>query len=94
MRRRRGRTTARATARATPIRSVASPASRTPQQEIDSRFFAIVTDLVGTPSELIDEQGDIAWPAPSNRACRRSRRAGRGQGYRRQDWHEPIAGTG
>ncbi|MFB0616674.1 putative T7SS-secreted protein [Streptomyces sp. AGS-58] len=32
-----------------------------PQQEIDSRFFAIVTDLVGTPSELIGEQGDIAW---------------------------------
>ncbi|MFJ5301563.1 putative T7SS-secreted protein [Streptomyces sp. NPDC088350] len=32
-----------------------------PQQEIDSRFFAIITDLVGTPTELIDEQGDIAW---------------------------------
>ncbi len=32
-----------------------------PQQEIDSRFFAIVTDLVGTPTELIDEQGDIVW---------------------------------
>ncbi|MFC4499892.1 MULTISPECIES: putative T7SS-secreted protein [Streptomyces] len=31
------------------------------QEEIDSRFFAIVTDLVGTPSELVDEQGDIAW---------------------------------
>ncbi|MFE2882549.1 putative T7SS-secreted protein [Streptomyces sp. NPDC059272] len=32
-----------------------------PQDEIDSRFFAIITDLVGTPTELIDEQGDIAW---------------------------------
>ncbi|MCO4699876.1 RHS domain-containing protein [Streptomyces sp. RO-S4] len=32
-----------------------------PQHEIDSRFFAIVTDLVGTPTELVDEQGDIAW---------------------------------
>ncbi|MCW7946789.1 type IV secretion protein Rhs [Streptomyces hygroscopicus] len=31
------------------------------QEEIDSRFFAIVTDLVGTPTELVDEQGDIAW---------------------------------
>ncbi|MER6687528.1 polymorphic toxin type 28 domain-containing protein, partial [Streptomyces olivaceoviridis] len=31
------------------------------QQEIDSRFFAIVTDLIGTPTELVDEQGDIAW---------------------------------
>ncbi|WP_078492026.1 putative T7SS-secreted protein [Streptomyces yerevanensis] len=31
------------------------------QEEIDSRFFAIVTDLVGTPSELVDERGEIAW---------------------------------
>ncbi|MFJ9006520.1 putative T7SS-secreted protein [Streptomyces canus] len=36
-------------------------ASDAPQNEIDSRFFAIVTDLVGTPTELIDEAGDIAW---------------------------------
>ncbi|MHB9857556.1 putative T7SS-secreted protein [Streptomyces sp. YIM S03343] len=36
-----------------------------PQNEIDSRFFAIVTDLVGTPSELIDEHGDITWRARS-----------------------------
>ncbi|MFJ4951283.1 putative T7SS-secreted protein [Streptomyces sp. NPDC088760] len=36
-------------------------AAEDPQQEIDSRFFAIVTDLVGTPSELVDEQGEIAW---------------------------------
>ncbi|MFD0168189.1 RHS repeat-associated core domain-containing protein [Streptomyces decoyicus] len=32
-----------------------------PQQEIDRRFFAIITDLVGTPSELVDESGTIAW---------------------------------
>ncbi|MFC9133310.1 DUF6531 domain-containing protein [Streptomyces sp. NPDC057099] len=31
------------------------------QDEYDSRFFAIVTDLVGTPTELVDEQGDVAW---------------------------------
>ncbi|MFE6282252.1 putative T7SS-secreted protein [Streptomyces sp. NPDC057877] len=31
------------------------------QREIDRRFFAIATDLVGTPTELIDETGDIAW---------------------------------
>ncbi|WP_405890489.1 DUF6531 domain-containing protein [Streptomyces sp. NBC_00133] len=31
------------------------------QEEIDSRFFSIVTDLVGTPTELVDEQGDIVW---------------------------------
>ncbi|MFJ9661486.1 putative T7SS-secreted protein [Streptomyces griseoflavus] len=36
-------------------------AADAPQQEIDARFFAIVTDLVGTPTELIDEHGDIAW---------------------------------
>ncbi|KPI15393.1 RHS repeat-associated core domain containing protein-containing protein [Actinobacteria bacterium OV450] len=31
------------------------------QEEIDHRFFAIATDLIGTPTELIDEAGDIAW---------------------------------
>ncbi|MEU9897710.1 DUF6531 domain-containing protein [Streptomyces phaeochromogenes] len=41
-----------------------SPAD-TPQHEIDSRFFAIITDLVGTPSELIDEAGATAWRARS-----------------------------
>ncbi|MGK4580347.1 RHS repeat-associated core domain-containing protein [Kitasatospora sp. HPMI-4] len=29
----------------------------------DRRFFAIVTDLVGTPTELVDETGEIAWRA-------------------------------
>ncbi len=33
------------------------------RQEIDSRFFAIVTDLIGTPSELVDSQGTVAWRA-------------------------------
>nr|WP_107644953.1 DUF6531 domain-containing protein [Streptomyces sp. Ru87] len=33
----------------------------TSQHEIDRRFFAIVTDLVGTPTELVDETGSIAW---------------------------------
>ncbi|MFF9062414.1 putative T7SS-secreted protein [Streptomyces sp. NPDC014882] len=33
----------------------------TRQEEIDRRFFAIATDLVGTPTELVDESGDIAW---------------------------------
>lgn len=36
-------------------------AADAPQEEIDSRFFAIVTDLVGAPSELVGEDGDIAW---------------------------------
>ncbi|MGW0703712.1 DUF6531 domain-containing protein, partial [Streptomyces sp. NPDC002867] len=32
-----------------------------PQEIIDERFFAIVTDLIGTPHELIDESGEVAW---------------------------------
>ncbi|MEU7163621.1 putative T7SS-secreted protein [Streptomyces morookaense] len=36
-------------------------AAEAPQEEIDSRFFAIVTDLVGTPTELIDETGATTW---------------------------------
>ncbi|QLE73616.1 type IV secretion protein Rhs [Streptomyces rectiverticillatus] len=32
-----------------------------PQREVDRRFFAIVTDLVGTPTELVDETGRTAW---------------------------------
>jgi RHS repeat-associated protein len=32
-----------------------------PQTVIDARFYAIVTDLVGTPSELVDQHGRIAW---------------------------------
>ncbi|MFI6495042.1 DUF6531 domain-containing protein [Streptomyces sp. NPDC050564] len=33
------------------------------QDEVDRRFYAIVTDLVGTPTELVDEEGRIAWRA-------------------------------
>nr|WP_306335047.1 DUF6531 domain-containing protein [Streptomyces sp. KL118A] len=39
------------------------PADGLSRDEVDSRFFAIVTDLVGTPTELVDERGDIAWRA-------------------------------
>jgi RHS repeat-associated protein len=31
-----------------------------PQSEIDQRFYAIITDLIGTPSELIGPGGDLA----------------------------------
>ncbi|MGW7076814.1 RHS repeat-associated core domain-containing protein [Streptomyces sp. NPDC054866] len=34
-------------------------------EEIDSRFFAIVTDLVGTPVEMVDEEGAVAWQTRS-----------------------------
>ncbi|WP_406446408.1 DUF6531 domain-containing protein [Streptomyces sp. NBC_01613] len=36
-------------------------AAKAPQDEVDARFFSIVTDLVGTPTELLDESGGIAW---------------------------------
>ncbi|MFD7921629.1 putative T7SS-secreted protein [Streptomyces sp. NPDC059740] len=36
-------------------------AAQAPQSTIDERFFAIVTDLIGTPTELVTESGDIAW---------------------------------
>ncbi|MDT0426820.1 putative T7SS-secreted protein [Streptomyces salyersiae] len=31
------------------------------QETLDERFFAIVTDLVGSPTELIEESGDLSW---------------------------------
>ncbi|MFD4630279.1 DUF6531 domain-containing protein [Streptomyces sp. NPDC058284] len=37
--------------------------AQAPQQVIDQRFYAIVTDQIGTPTELIDENGQIAWRA-------------------------------
>ncbi|MFP3988913.1 DUF6531 domain-containing protein [Streptomyces sp. E11-3] len=36
-------------------------AADAPREAIDERFFAIVTDLIGTPEELIHESGDLAW---------------------------------
>ena len=35
------------------------------QDEIDSRFFAVVTDLIGTPVELVGEDGALAWRSRS-----------------------------
>ncbi|GAB2918543.1 RHS repeat-associated core domain-containing protein [Streptomyces mayteni] len=31
------------------------------QREIDGRFYAIVTDLVGAPTHLLDEEGQAVW---------------------------------
>ncbi|MDT7843718.1 RHS repeat-associated core domain-containing protein [Streptomyces justiciae] len=36
-----------------------------PQHEIDERFYAIVTDLIGTPTELVDADGAVAWTQSS-----------------------------
>jgi RHS repeat-associated protein len=35
------------------------------QDWYDSRFYAIVTDLVGTPTELVDQSGALAWHQPT-----------------------------
>lgn len=38
----------------------------TPSQEwVDEQFYAIITDIVGTPTELVDPRGQIAWRAES-----------------------------
>ncbi|MFI2429090.1 RHS repeat-associated core domain-containing protein [Streptomyces sp. NPDC018955] len=50
------------------VRPVAQAETREAGDEpgtIDSRFFAIVTDLIGTPTELVDEDGGIAWHSRS-----------------------------
>jgi RHS repeat-associated protein len=36
-------------------------ASAASQGEIDRRFYGIISDLVGTPTHLVDEDGRIAW---------------------------------
>ncbi|MEU1944586.1 putative T7SS-secreted protein [Streptomyces sp. NPDC020125] len=33
----------------------------TAQSEYDARFYAIITDLVGTPTELVNPDGTLAW---------------------------------
>ncbi|MEV0603004.1 DUF6531 domain-containing protein [Streptomyces sp. NPDC050315] len=38
-----------------------TPAADAPQQEIDERFYTIVSDLIGTPTELFDEHGRSVW---------------------------------
>ncbi|RCG20732.1 RHS repeat protein [Streptomyces diacarni] len=45
----------------TPLTQTERLTAEATQQEIDSRFYAIVTDLVGTPTELVSETGEIAW---------------------------------
>ncbi|MFF1710297.1 DUF6531 domain-containing protein [Streptomyces sp. NPDC058268] len=37
-----------------------------PQAQVDEQFFEIVTDLIGTPTELVDDTGDVAWRSSSN----------------------------
>ncbi|ROQ67849.1 RHS repeat-associated protein [Streptomyces sp. 840.1] len=45
----------------TPVSQTERRIDTASQLEVDERFFAIATDLVGAPTELVDEQGHIAW---------------------------------
>ncbi|WBB59502.1 DUF6531 domain-containing protein [Streptomyces sp. WMMC500] len=46
----------------TPVgQRVRTPAADATQEEIDERFYGIVTDLVGTPEELVDAAGTVVW---------------------------------
>jgi RHS repeat-associated protein len=38
-----------------------TPVTQAEQDSIDERFYAIVTDIVGTPTELVDAAGNLAW---------------------------------
>ncbi len=42
-------------------------AGRSTQEQIDQRFYAIITDLVGTPAELVAPTGH--WPGASSTPC-------------------------
>ncbi|NEA56704.1 RHS repeat protein [Streptomyces sp. SID13666] len=42
-------------------RPLAQTDKYTSQDEVDERFYAIVTDLIGTPTELVDEAGAVVW---------------------------------
>ncbi|MFI6419410.1 putative T7SS-secreted protein [Streptomyces sp. NPDC050842] len=43
------------------LHPLAQTERRTAPDSTDERFFAIVTDLIGTPTELVDESGELAW---------------------------------
>jgi YD repeat-containing protein len=43
------------------VRPVGQTHRERDQQWFDKQFYSIVTDLVGTPTELIDEHGNLAW---------------------------------
>jgi RHS repeat-associated protein len=41
------------------------PAREAPQGWADAQFYAIVTDLVGTPTDLVTPAGEVAWHGPT-----------------------------
>ncbi|GAA0691864.1 hypothetical protein GCM10010193_53030 [Kitasatospora atroaurantiaca] len=51
-------------------------AGQADQSTVDERFFAIVTDLVGTPSELVATDGRVVWSAVTDLWGHRPRPSG------------------
>lgn len=43
------------------VETIGGRAASGGQEWFDQRFYAIVTDLVGTPTELVDTRGALAW---------------------------------
>ncbi|HEV2782191.1 MAG TPA: DUF6531 domain-containing protein [Actinophytocola sp.] len=39
------------------------PLRDAPQEWVDHQFYALITDVVGTPVEMVDPDGDLAWHA-------------------------------
>ncbi|WP_367131885.1 RHS repeat-associated core domain-containing protein [Saccharothrix sp. HUAS TT1] len=39
----------------------ATPIAQVDQDEVDRRFYAIVADVVGSPTELVDARGEVGW---------------------------------
>ncbi|MEV8440706.1 DUF6531 domain-containing protein [Actinosynnema sp. NPDC051121] len=38
-----------------------TPIAQVDQDEVDRRFYAIVADVVGSPTELVDARGEVGW---------------------------------
>ncbi|MEU8744520.1 DUF6531 domain-containing protein [Streptomyces parvulus] len=49
--------------RFSPVTQIERVPSEASQAWVDDKFYSIVTDLVGTPTEMISEQGEVAWRA-------------------------------
>jgi RHS repeat-associated protein len=45
----------------TPLHDTPQDVCDAPQEWIDQKFYAIITDLIGTPTELVEPDGTIAW---------------------------------
>src|SRR5262249_25142253 len=43
-----------------------TPVGQIDQDEVDRRFYAIITDLTGTPTELVTPDGNVAWQQRTN----------------------------